>query len=83
MMTMVTEMGKGRCVIMSLLGPAEFAIPISFQRDVLRKKLDICVWHLVEKLNWCINCHYHYAMVFKALALEETAKGINADREEV
>lgn len=43
MMTMVTEMGKGRCVIMSLLGPAEFAIPISFQRDVLRKKLDICV----------------------------------------
>jgi len=43
MMTMVTEMGKGRCVIMSLLGPAEFVIPISFQRDVLRKKLDICV----------------------------------------
>ena len=27
--------------------------------------------------------HYHYAMVIKALALEETAKGINADREEV
>lgn len=27
--------------------------------------------------------HYHYAMVFKAVALEETAKGINADREEV
>lgn len=27
--------------------------------------------------------HYHYAVVFKALAVEETAKGINADREEV
>ena len=27
--------------------------------------------------------HYHYAMGFKALALEETTKGINADREEV
>lgn len=26
---------------------------------------------------------YHYAVVFKALALEETTKGINADREEV
>lgn len=43
MMMMVTEMGKDRCMIMSLLGPAKFAIPISFQRDVLRKKLDICV----------------------------------------
>ena len=42
-MTMVTEMGKGRCVIMSLLGPAKSAIPISFHRDVLRRKLDICV----------------------------------------
>lgn len=27
--------------------------------------------------------HCHYAMVFKALPLEETAKGINADREEI
>ena len=42
-MMMVTEMGKDRCMIMSLLGPAKFARPISFQRDVLRKKLDICV----------------------------------------
>lgn len=42
-MTMVTEMGKDGCVIMSLLGPAKFAMPVSFHREVLRRKLDICV----------------------------------------
>lgn len=72
--SMVTEMGKDRCMIMSLLGPAKFAMLWLPMRCVEEEVRYMCLT-FGGKVELTIKLGYHYAMVFEAPYTRSTIKG--------